>query len=104
MPDRKPGKDADILSSTGTDAAHERRKAAPDAADMTDPKEVWKEGETTPSRDEVGVASGGRGRVADGGDLDKGQPSPYSAESQADAVAKQTGRKAAPGNVEKPKQ
>lgn len=95
--------DVHLAKTTAADDAHERRKANPDAADMADPKEVWKEGETTPSPDRGAAVARGGGRVADGGDLDKAQPSPYSTETQADALAKQsTGKEQAPG-VEKPK-
>lgn len=99
-----PDNDARISKTTGTDTAHERRKANPDTGDLADPKEVWKDAETTPSADRgAGIASGG-GRVADGGDLGKSQPSPYSTETQADALAKQTDRKGEPPGIEKPKQ
>lgn len=112
---RRPGPEADVTKNgdrdaglsrtTGTNTVHERRKANPDTEDMTDPKEVWKEGETTPSADRGGrAATAGSGRVADAGDLDKAQPSPYSTETQADAVARQTDRKDEPPSIEKPKQ
>ena len=104
MPTGKSGSEANLSRTTGTDSAHERTKAAPDAEDMTNPREVWQEGETTPSPSRAGIARGGRGRVADAGDLGNGQPSPYSTETQADAVARQTDRKDEPRSPQKPKQ
>ena len=101
--DRK--KDAEISRTTGTDTVHERRKANPNAKDMADPKEVWKAAETSPSPNRNASAeTGGHGRVADSGDVGKGQASPYSTETQADALAKQTDRKDNPRSLEKPKQ
>ncbi|EHK58211.1 hypothetical protein MAXJ12_05913 [Mesorhizobium alhagi CCNWXJ12-2] len=99
------GKDAELSRTTGADTVHARRKANPDTEDLTDPKEVWKDSETSPSADRrADLATGGSGRVADGGDLDKAQPSPYSTETQADAVAGQTDRKDEPPGTGKPKQ
>lgn len=99
-----PDEEARITKTTGSEAAHERRKANPDGKDMSDPRQVWREGETNPAPDpRTEVAGGGRGRVADGGDLGSGQPGPYSTETQADALAKQTNRKGEPTGVEKPK-
>ncbi|MBA3447325.1 MAG: hypothetical protein H0T56_06920 [Pseudaminobacter sp.] len=102
MAAERAGDNANISRTTGSDSAHERRKANPDAEDMTDPKEVWKNAETTPSADPAGNIP--RGRVADAGDLMGGAPSPYSTETQADALAKQTDRENEPGNIEKPDQ
>ena len=39
-------KQAELSESTGTDPVHERRKANPNGADMTDPKQVWSDAET----------------------------------------------------------
>jgi hypothetical protein len=98
-------KDEELSRTAGTNTAHERRKANPDAKDMTDPKEVWKDGETTPAADRgSGGAAGRSGRVADAADLDKASPSPYSTETQVDALARQTDRKDEPASIEKPKQ
>ena len=105
MPEANHDNDAELARTTGAEPAHERRKANPDADDLTDPKEVWKDGETSPSRDRGSGARGGvRGRVADAGDLAEGQPSPYSTETQADALARQTDRKEEPRSIEKPGQ
>lgn len=99
---QKKSEDPTITRTTGTDDPHERNKADPSARDMSDPKEVWKDGETTPSR--VRASRSGGDRVADAGDIGGGQPSPYSTETQADAIA---GRKAGGkdrSGAEKPKQ
>jgi hypothetical protein len=59
----------------------ERRKAAPDARDLKNAKEVWKNGETAPSRDtQPAPRSGPLGRVADAGDIGAGTPSVYGTE------------------------
>lgn len=83
----------DLTRTTGTDTRHERRKARPDSQDLADPKEVWKESETTPQPKLQPRPDTGRKRVADAGDLQGGEPSPYATEVQADRVAKQTDRK-----------
>jgi hypothetical protein len=80
-----------------TDIARERNKAAPDAGDLTDSKEVWKNGETVPSRSRA-PQSGMLGRVADAGDLGQRDNPPYPTEVQADAVVDQRPR----GDVEHP--
>lgn len=72
------------------DTSHERMKARPDAKDLQDPKEVWKNGETTPTRERKGERSGMLGRVADAGDLGGVEPSPYPIEVQADSVGQQS--------------
>lgn len=82
----------DLTRTTGSDTRHERRKACPDAGDMTEPKEVWKESETTPQPKPQRGSDIARKRVADAGDLKEGEPSPYGTEMQADRVAKQTDR------------
>lgn len=82
----------DLTRTTGTETRHERRKARPDTQDLTDPKEVWKESETTPQPKPQPRSKTGRKRVADAGDLQNGEPSPYDAEMQADHVARQTDR------------
>lgn len=93
-----------LKETTGTDSAHERANARPDAEDLSDPKEVWKDAETTPAADRARDATGGGAkRVADAGDVGGGQPSPYGVEAQADALARQTKRSAEPRDVEKPK-
>lgn len=102
---KRPEEEPNIAGTSGTDTRHERRKAAPDVEDMTDPEEVWKDAETTPAPDrDAATESGPRGRVADSGDLAGRSPSPYSTETQADAVARQTKRTGKPKGVEKPKQ
>jgi hypothetical protein len=73
---------------------HERRKTNPDSKDLIDPKQVWKDGEMTPSPGSAEMQrSGMLGRVADAGDVGRGATSPYGAESQADNVGGQTKRK-----------
>jgi hypothetical protein len=79
------------------DIARERTNAEPDAEDLTDRKEVWKNGETVPSRRRT-PQSGMLGRVADAGDIGGGDPSPYESEVQSDAVVDQRPR----GDVEHP--
>ena len=92
-----------LTETTGADTAHERENARPEADDLKDPKEVWKDAETTPARDKRIGRSGGGERVADAGDVGGGQASPYGTPAQADAVARQTDRKKEPHRPEKPK-
>ncbi|OHV81908.1 hypothetical protein LCM4579_19150 [Ensifer sp. LCM 4579] len=82
----------DLTKTTGTETRHERRKARPDTEDLNEPKEVWKESETTPQPTPQPKSGTGRKRVADAGDLQDGEPSPYETGVQADRVAKQTDR------------
>ncbi|MCY0096936.1 hypothetical protein [Hoeflea ulvae] len=70
---------------------HEHNKAAPESADLSDPAEVWKDGESTPTGGS-GRRSGGD-RVAGPGDTGSGAPAPYPDEIQADAISRQTKRK-----------
>lgn len=94
----------DLRKTTRAGSRHERHKASPTARELSEPEEVWKDAETTPQEDtREEVAEGGRGRVADAGDVGGPQTSPYGRETQADAVAKQTRRTKKPGGVEKPK-
>ncbi|WP_274423336.1 hypothetical protein [Chelativorans sp. YIM 93263] len=96
--------ETDLRKASGTERVHERMKAQPDAQDLSDPKEVWKDLETTPAADvDEEIAEGGAGRVADAGDVGVGQASPYGTEAQADALARQTKRTGEPRGVEKPK-
>ena len=71
-------------------SSHERTKANPDAPDISNPKEVWKDSETTPSRKyNTDIARGGE-RVADAGDVGQtGNPSPYHTATQAEEVGGQ---------------
>ncbi|MCA1490344.1 hypothetical protein I6F11_05345 [Ensifer sp. NBAIM29] len=85
-------KTPDLTRTTGTETRHERRNARPDTRDLTDPKEVWKESETSPQPKPQPRSKTGRKRVADAGDLQGGEPSPYDTEVQADRVAEQTER------------
>ncbi|WP_157784667.1 hypothetical protein [Sinorhizobium fredii] len=86
-----------MTQTTGSKTRHERQKARPGVDDLTDPKEVWKDAETTPQRDTVvGGAKMSRQRVADAGDIKSGEPSPYDIEVQADSIAKQTDRRSQP--------
>ena len=86
--DRNKTEDSDARPLAEPDIAHERNKATPESKDLSDPAEVWKDGETTPSG-QPGRRTGGY-RVADAGDIGGGTPSPYSGGTQADAVAHQT--------------
>ncbi|MCO6187806.1 hypothetical protein [Rhizobium sp. L1K21] len=78
-----------ITENGPAETAHERQKGRPDAGDVSNPKEVWKDSETTPSRQYSGGRSGGGERVADAGDIGSGSPSPYTTETQADEVGGQ---------------
>ncbi|RWM82849.1 MAG: hypothetical protein EOR84_34275 [Mesorhizobium sp.] len=92
-----------ISKTTGVDSRHERRKARPDADDLTDPEEVWKSSETTPQREaKEKTSEEPDGRVADAGDVGGGQPSPYETEVQADSVAQQADRNRRTGEKPKP--
>ncbi|MEY9102501.1 hypothetical protein [Sinorhizobium fredii] len=71
---------------------HERGKVNPDGKDLTDPKEVWKDGEMTPTQARSKPRTGMLGRIADAGDIGSGTSSPYGAESQAESVGEQTMR------------
>ncbi|QFI69934.1 hypothetical protein [Sinorhizobium alkalisoli] len=82
----------DLTKSTGTETRRERQKARPNSEELTEPKEVWKESEATPQPIPKPKSEIGRKRVADAGDLQDGEPSPYETEVQADRVAKQTDR------------
>lgn len=101
----KHTKAAELRETSGADTSHERMKAQPAAKDLKDPKEVWKDAETTPARDRAREAApgGGAKRVADAGDVGAGETAPYDTEVQADAVARQTHRTEEPRDVEKPK-
>lgn len=88
--DKNPKNDRGEQSLPEPDSAHERNKAAPDSDDLLQPEKVWEDAETTPS-DQPPKKSGGD-RVADAGDLGQGTASPYSEETQADSVARQTKR------------
>lgn len=79
------GNEEDTGRMADADIARERRNAEPEARDLTDPKEVWKNGETAPAR-APRPQSGMLGRVADAGDIGEGTPSPYDTEVAADAV------------------
>lgn len=67
---------------------NERNKAEPEGRDLTRAKEVWKDGETTPSH--PGGGKEPAGRVADAGDIGRGNISPYGLETQAEQVGGQT--------------
>jgi hypothetical protein len=70
----------------------ERRKAAPGASDLQTAKEVWKNGEVTPSKDTPAAAqSGPLGRVADAGDIGTGAPSVYGTEIAAEVAGTYSG-------------
>ena len=96
--------ETDLTKSTGANDPHERANAEPEARDLADPEEVWKDAETTPAADPARrQARGPRKRVADAGDVGAGQASPYGTQAQADALARQTRRTDEPRAVEKPK-
>lgn len=83
--------EASLAKTSGSKTSHERPMGRPDAGDLTDPTEVWKDAETTPHDESRGSQTQARGqRVADAGDLKGGGPSPYDIEVQADSIAKQT--------------
>jgi hypothetical protein len=91
------------LRSTSRTTSHtERRSGEPTAEDMTDPREVWKDAETTPQEHSDAAAATGHGRVADAGDVGAGSTKPYGLEKQSDMVAKQTDRGTPPGSTRKP--
>ncbi len=93
---------AHLSRTTGTDTPEERTKARPDANDVTDPKEVWKDGETEPSRDRAPIAgSGAPGRVADAGDVGGHASTPYEQGVQSDSILRQDNKKT--GGIEKPR-
>lgn len=76
-----------------TDTNRERAKATPVAADLKNPKEVWKNGESVPSRDRSEKPRSGMiGRVADAGNIGDGTPSPYGTEVQSEVVVTQRPR------------
>ena len=97
--------ETELGATSKAETAHERMNARPDKKELGDPKEVWKNAETTPAADRAAEArdSGMAGRVADAGDVGAGQASPYGTEAQADALARQTNRSGEPRGVEKPK-
>jgi hypothetical protein len=90
---------------------HERMKADLDAHDVSDPKQVWDDGEMTPMPSPKAVMTtrtGMLGRIADAGDLGSGNPSPYDIEVQAEILAKSTEHPerdtiAVPGTAKQPK-
>lgn len=90
-----------LTETTRAERAHERMNARPEAKDLQDPEEVWKDAETTPASDRGAEEPAGGGRVADAGDVGSGQASPYGTEAQADALARQTERTGGPRRVEK---
>lgn len=93
--------DASVTSTTAAEDRHERRGGEPAARDLKDPAEVWADAETSPRPE--GETTGAPGRVADAGDLGKANPQPWSTETQADALARQTRRPDEPRSPEKPK-
>lgn len=93
---------ARLGKTTGTTSPHERRSVEPTADDMTDPKEVWKESETTPQQRRAPASTTGHGRVADAGDVAGHSSEPYDMEKQADMVGKQTDRRKPAGGTSKP--
>lgn len=88
MQDGKTANEASQRPLPEPDTAHERNKATPESGDLSDPDEVWKDGETTPTGQPPRTTGGGR--VADPGDVGGGTPSPYSEETQADIVSRQS--------------
>ncbi|MBP2234670.1 hypothetical protein J2Z31_001160 [Sinorhizobium kostiense] len=92
MPRQGKTHEPNLTRTTGSETSHERRKARPETGDLTDPKEVWKDSETTPQPKPQRRSDIAGKRVADAGDLKAGEPSPYDIEVQADRVAEQTKR------------
>jgi len=95
--------ETDLSETSGTDTAHERMNAEPEAEDLTNADEIWQDAERTPSAGKPQTASGSARRIADAGDVGEGQASPYGTEAQADALARQTNRTGEPRAPEKPK-
>ncbi|WP_156936706.1 hypothetical protein [Chelativorans sp. J32] len=97
--------ETDLSETNGTDSSHERMNAEPETEDLTDPQEVWRDAERTPSGADQAktVTSGSARRVADAGDVGEGRSSPYGTEAQADALARQTSRTGEPREPEKPR-
>lgn len=93
--------EAKVAAGSAAGDRHERRGGERDAGDLRDPREVWSAAETSPLPD--GATTGMPGRVADPGSLGKADPQPYSAEAQADALARQTRRNEELRPPEKPK-
>ncbi|MFC6488828.1 hypothetical protein [Nitratireductor sp. GCM10026969] len=102
-PKRHVKAETKLTETTRAEREHERMKARPDAEDLKDPEEVWKDAESTPARDRSAEVATGGERVADAGDVGAGQASPYGTEAQADALARQTERTGEQRGVEKPK-
>ena len=68
-----------------TSKNQKRMKANPEADDLSNPMQVWEDGEMTPSA--LGSRTGMLGRVADAGDLGGGDPSPYTLEVQEEVLS-----------------
>jgi hypothetical protein len=69
---------------------YERMKANPEAKDLENPSEVWRNGAIVPSATPAEPESGPLGRVADASSLGAGATSPYGIEIQAEIIAGQT--------------
>ena len=77
----------------------ERMKANPEAKDLQNPMEVWKNGTVVPSPTSGEPEFGPLGRVADAGTLGAGDTSPYGIEIQAEIISGQTMRDKPPPKV-----
>lgn len=101
--DKRPHEAArpEFQETTKVDTRHERNGAEPDAAELRDPEEVWKDDERTPRQDGA-KSTGAPGRVADAGDIGGRATTPYSTEAQADSLARQTERGGGAPKPEKP--
>ena len=66
---------------------HERMKSDPEARDLSNPKQVWEDGEMTPVPSTRATRTGMLGRVADAGDLADGNPTPYELDIQAEILS-----------------
>lgn len=62
-----------------------RMKANPEADDLSNPMQVWEDGEMTPSV--LDSRTGMLGQVADAGDLGESDPSPYTLEVQEEILS-----------------
>ena len=79
-----------------------RSKANPEAKDLQNPREVWKDGAMAPSQTPGEPETGPLGRVADPSTLGQGATSPYGIEIEAEIVGGQTIRAEPVGAVPNP--
>ncbi len=82
-----------------TSKSQKRMKANPEADDLSNPLQVWEDGEMTPSV--LDSRTGMLGRVADAGDLGEGDPSPYTLEVQEEILSQKAESMQAQGSIPK---